>query len=381
MEQAPLTIQQQKGDSQGQIILVVQGKLTLEAIAPYWNWLNKLVCRYHNDHIQLDLAGLTGLDSAGEELINMMRQHMQQGSKLELINIPTHFQGRLAHSANADIVERSCDPCSSVGISRWSFVTRLGHAVIDWLHQLYIDISFLGQFIASFGRWLQQPFMVRRGDFFRILSDVGPGALPIILLLGFLMGLILSFQSAIPLQRFGAQSYVPNMVGLSLTRELGPLMVAIVLAGRTASAFAAELGTMKVNQELDALKTMGIPPFVHLIIPRFLAATIMAPLLNLFMVAVAFIGCAVFMKMAGYSLTMVEGQLQYAVQFKDLIGGLFKSLVFGMIIGLLGCKHGMQTGGGASAVGQATTRAVVSSIVWFVILDGVFSIAYYVLGL
>lgn len=381
MEQAPLKIEYHQGEHEGQLILVVQGELTLEAIASYWDWLNKLVCRYHDYHIFLDLAGLTALDGAGEELINMMSQHMQQGGQLELINSPSRFQDRLAHPANADIVERSCDPRSSQRVSSWSFVTRLGYAATDWFEQLYIDISFIGQIITSFGRWLRQPFVIRRVDFFRVLSDVGPGALPIIVLLGFLMGLILSFQSAIPLQRFGAESYVPNMVGLSLTRELGPLMVAIVLAGRTASAFAAELGTMKVNQELDALKTMGIPPFVHLIIPRILAAAIMAPLLNLFIVAVAFIGCAVFMKMAGYSLSMVDSQFQYAVQLKDLIGGLLKSLVFGMVIGLLGCKHGMQTSGGASAVGQATTRAVVSSIVWFVVLDGVFSIAYYVLGL
>lgn len=378
MASTELTIYKQTTNASNHCYLYVHGALTLPALAPYyWCWLEKQVSDSKVQFVTIDLQALTSLDDAGVILLANLYHFVASKGKLELKHVPLASRDRLGDLASVQLPNTQFVKQPN----KWSFVARLGYSVDNWLANIYYDISFLGKFIASIGDWLRRPFLMRRQDFVHVLHTVGPGALPIIILLGFLMGLILSFQSAVPLQRFGAVTYVPNLVGLSLTRELGPLMVAIILAGRTASAFAAEIGTMKVNQELDALRTMGISTYVHLVLPRFIAVMLMAPFLTIFMIGIALVGSALFMCAEGYPLSVFKEQLQFAVQFKDLLGGLFKVTVFGMVIALLGCKHGLQTGSGARAVGQATTRAVVSSIVWFLILDGLFALVFYVLGL
>ena len=377
MVYSQLTIEKQPTKSSNACHLKIYGAFTLAALAPYyWCWLEKQIKRNKIQFVTIDLQELTDLDGAGLVLLANLYQLVKLKGQLQLHNIPQAYQHRLADLSVINL------PDSQMATQRdkWSIISRLGYGIEKWLHQVYRDICFLGEFVASICDWLRRPFLIQRQDFIQVIHNVGPAALPIVLLLGFLMGLILSFQSAVPLQRFGAMTYVPNLVGLSLTRELGPLLVAIILAGRTASGFAAELGTMKVNQELDALKTMGISPFVYLILPRFAAVMLMAPVLLIFMIAIALIGSAIFMLSEGYAIAIFTEQLQFAVQIKDLLGGLLKVTVFGMVIALLGCKHGLQTGGGARAVGRSTTRAVVSSIVWFVLLDGLFALTFYVLG-
>jgi phospholipid/cholesterol/gamma-HCH transport system permease protein len=182
------------------------------------------------------------------------------------------------------------------------------------------------------------------------------------------------------LRQFGAQLFIANLIGLSMLRELGPLMTAIILAGRSGSAFAAELGTMKVREEIDALKTMGLDPVRFLIVTRVVAAVCMTPLLTIFADLVGLIGGSVVMLSLGFPLVTFFHQVQYALSYGSLVGGLVKSFAFGILVAAIGCLRGLQTGTGATAVGQSTTSAVVSGIILIAITDGIFSVVYYYLG-
>ncbi len=221
---------------------------------------------------------------------------------------------------------------------------------------------------------------VRAGDLVRLADQAGVRAVPLVMLLGYLMGLILAFQSAIPLRRFGADIFVVNLVGLSLLRELGPLLAAVILAGRTGSAFAAELGTMKVNEELAALQTLGISPMTMLVLPRLAAAVLVMPVLTLVLELAGLLGMLTVMMAFGFPLAAVATQLGRAVHARDLWGGLFKAVCFGAAVAGIGCRAGLATGIGPRAVGQAATAAVVGGIVATILLDGLFAILFYRVG-
>jgi len=189
----------------------------------------------------------------------------------------------------------------------------------------------------------------------------------------------MAFQGTIPLEKFGAKMYVPNFVGVTLLRELAPLLTAIIVIGRSSSAFAAELGSMKINQEIDALQTMGIDAVPFLVIPRVLAAMLVMPLLNIFMILFGLIGCGMVTASFGMSAQLYINQLTSALTIQDFGNGLIKSAIFGLVIAAIGCMHGLRTRGGAISVGKATTRTVVSGIVMVIIIDGLYSLIAFVL--
>ena len=201
------------------------------------------------------------------------------------------------------------------------------------------------------------------------------------MLLGTLLGVILAFQSANSLRRFGAEIYVPNLVGISLLRELGPLMAGIVLSGRTGSAYAAELGTMTVNEEVAALRIMGIDPMALLVLPRILAGMLVMPVLTLLLNIVGLLGMGAIMGTLGFARQTVVQQLSGALQLSDLLGGLFKAAIFGLAIAAIGCRAGLGAGSGPRAVGDAATSAVVGGIVAIIVLDGIFAVLFEKLGL
>ena len=240
---------------------------------------------------------------------------------------------------------------------------------------------FIGELAAALVTAARHPTRVRWKDALLLAETTGANALPIIVLIGFLMGLILAFQSAVPLKRFGAERYVANLVSLSLLRELAPLMTAIILAGRTGSAFAAELGTMKVNEELDALTTMGLDPMRFLVTTRVLAAIVVTPLLAIFADVAGLIGAGLVVMSLGFPLTTYLQQVQQASSLTDVLGGLAKAGVFGLLIAGIGCLRGMQTGAGAQEVGTSATRAVVGGIFLIVVADGLFAVLFYTLGI
>jgi phospholipid/cholesterol/gamma-HCH transport system permease protein len=214
------------------------------------------------------------------------------------------------------------------------------------------------------------------------MQQAGAEALPIITLISFLVGVIMAFVGAVQLQKFGAAIYVADLVGIAVVREMGAMMTGIVMAGRTGAAFAAQLGTMKVTQEIDALTTMGIAPMEFLVLPRALALCLMMPLLCLYSDLVGIVGgAAIATGMLGLSLPVYFTELFQAVTLTDLAGGIFKASVYGVLIAIAGCLRGMESGSSASAVGDAATSAVVTGIVLIISACGLFAVVFYVLGI
>ncbi|MGH7067725.1 MAG: MlaE family ABC transporter permease, partial [Acetobacteraceae bacterium] len=195
------------------------------------------------------------------------------------------------------------------------------------------------------------------------------------------MGLILAFQSAVSLRVFGAVIFVVNVVAIGLFRELGPLIAGVILAGRTASAFAAEIGTMKVNEEVDALSTMGLDPMTMLVLPRLIAAVLVMPMLTIGLELAGLVGMIVVLHVFGYPPTVVINQVQQAATIGDFVGGLVKALCFAAVVAAIGCSRGLATGRGPRAVGISTTAAVVGGIVATILLDGAFALIFFRLGL
>ena len=243
-------------------------------------------------------------------------------------------------------------------------------------------LEFVGNCVIAFGNLARGRARFRRSDLFLFMQEAGAEALPIVTLISFLVGTIFAFVGAVQLEQFGAAIYVANLVGVAMVREMGAMMTGIVMAGRTGASYAAQLGSMKVNQEIDALSTMGISPLEFLVLPRMIALALMMPLLCLYSDAVGILGgVAVGVGGLGLSPVTYYQYTQWAVTLDDLLGGVVKASVYGVLIALFGCLRGMQSGNSSSAVGEATTRAVVSSIVAIITACGIFAVIFYVLGI
>jgi phospholipid/cholesterol/gamma-HCH transport system permease protein len=241
-------------------------------------------------------------------------------------------------------------------------------------------LSFLGNMTTASVRLVRMSARYRRSDLWLLIQQCGAEALPIVTLISFLLGVILAFVSAVQLQQFGAQIYVANLVGVAMTREMGALMTAILMAGRTGAAFAAELGTMKVTQELDALTTAGFSVLEFLVLPRILALVLMMPLLCLYADFVGILGGATIgVGMLDLSWRIYIEQTIHALRLDDVAGGVFKSAVYGLLIALAGCWRGLQAGSSSAAVGRAATSAVVTGLVAIIVASGVFAFLFYVL--
>lgn len=238
-------------------------------------------------------------------------------------------------------------------------------------------LDFVGETTLSTVRLLAGKARFRRVDLLRLMQDCGALALPIVSLISLLVGLILAFVGAVQLQVFGAQVYIADLVGLGMTREMGALMTAVIVSGRSGAAFAAQLGTMHVNEEIDALKAMGISTFDFLVLPRLLALSSMMPFLCLYAMLMGMIGGAL-VAVAFFDITVSEylTETLRVLQLRHFLIGLFKAFVFGVLVAVAGCMRGMQCGQSASAVGNAATSAVVTSIVFIVIADAVLTLIF-----
>jgi len=242
-------------------------------------------------------------------------------------------------------------------------------------------LRYIGRVFLALTWSLKNPFRVRWGEVIGLIHRTGSQALPIVALMSALVGMVTAFSSAVQLRQFGANIFIANLVGIGMTRELGPLMAAILLAGRSGSAFAAEIGTMKISDELDALTVMGIPPLHYLIVPRLLAMMIVMPLLALFADVFGITG-GMLISIFSLNLTPIAflHQLQQAIGLWDVFSGVLKSLFFGILVAAVGCYRGMSTSGGALGVGKSTTSSVVSSIFLIVVADSTFVIIFHYLG-
>jgi phospholipid/cholesterol/gamma-HCH transport system permease protein len=265
---------------------------------------------------------------------------------------------------------------------RVSFLSNLGNQTVDFFQSAGEMLTFIGDAVFAVQRLLRGKAQYRRSDLWLIMQSVSAQALPIVSLICFLVGLILAFIGAIQLQLFGAQIYVADLVGIAMVRLMAAIMTGIVMAGRTGGAFAAQLGTMQVNQEIDALKTLGISPMEFLVLPRMLALAVMMPLLCLYANIMGILGgMVVGVGMLDIGFIQYYNETAKAVGLWNLGIGLFSGLVFGVIVALAGCMRGMQCGRSASAVGDAATSAVVTAIVGIILSTAVITILCNFLGI
>lgn len=263
-----------------------------------------------------------------------------------------------------------------------NLLSQIGNTTIDIAAGVPNALRFLGESVKSVVRLVTRRAQYNGTDLFFIIQQVGPQALPIVSLISFLVGLILAYMGALQLERFGAQIYVADLVGIAMVREVGALMTAIIMAGRTGAAYAAELGTMQVNEEIDAFKTLGISPMDYLVMPRLLALVLMMPLLSLYAGLVGILaGIVVSVTVFDLSVYEYYQQTLRALNMTHFTVGMMKGTLYGVLIALAGCLRGMQCGRSAQAVGQATTSAVVTSIISIVIAASLTTIILQQLGI
>lgn len=316
-----------------------------------------------------DSRVLVGITSASALLA-------QLGLELDLEKLPPGLQALLRLSqAVPPRGERRDSP------GRGDMLTLIGQSALQVFRSLGDTNLFLGQSLQSFWRFVRGRAHFLRSDITAYIQTTGPQALPIVGIINVLLGVILGFMGAIQLQQFGAQIYVADLVALGQTREIAPMMTAIVMAGRTGAAYAAQLGTMQVNEEIDALKTFGFSPMDFLVLPRMLALALMFPLLVLYADALGiFGGYLVGVGMLDLSTTEYIEQTRHAIDMGDIALGVVKGSIFGILVAVTGCMHGMQSGRSASAVGDATTSAVVSGIIAIIFTTAIFSVLTSALG-
>jgi len=329
----------------------------------------------------LDLSGLTALDTAGAVLIDQLVKRLRgQGHQVALVG------------ARGDLCELLRDvqrAAQGIGNSpqpdpgrRFPLMDHIGYATVGFGRDILSLLNFLGLVTITFLRMARSPGRFRWKPFAFHLEQVGLNALPIVGLLSFLIGVVLAYQGADQLRRFGAEIYVVNLLGIGVLREIGILMTSIIVAGRSGSAFTAQIGTMTVNQEVDAMRTLGLDPMELLVLPRMLALLVALPLVAFFANIVSLAGGAV-MAYVYLDINFIQfiRQLQIAVSATTLFVGLIKAPVFAVVIALVGCYEGLRVTGSAESVGLLTTRSVVVSIFLVIVLDAIFSILFSYLGI
>jgi phospholipid/cholesterol/gamma-HCH transport system permease protein len=262
-----------------------------------------------------------------------------------------------------------------------TFLTGVGRSTIETWRRAREASTFVGESVIGIAHLLRRPAKFRWHDCLDEMQQCGAMALPIVSLISFLVGLIMAYQAAVQLRQFGADIYVADLVGLSVVREMGPMMAAIILAGRTGAAFAATLGNMRANEEVDALETLGISPVQFLVLPRLVALGIMMPLLALYANCVGILGgMVVGAGVLDIPPTAYWIETQSIVDLSDVNSGLLKSVAFGILIGLAGCLRGLQAERSAAGVGRAATSAVVTSILLIIVADAIFAVVFNYLG-
>jgi len=361
----------------GRASLVLKGWLDRDTVAAIWRDSTQQVRQAGAERLVVQAGELDYCDGAGIALLLEFKRIQQKNDgQFEIENLQPRFQQLLTLFETYRFVSF---PKGLGGISE--LIHNLGGGVVHVARDFFDQVSFTGEVFAKLLKVLVRPGGLRWRDTLLIAEKAGANAVGITALLGFLIGLILAFQSAVAMQKFGVEVFVADLVVIGLFRELGPLITAFVLASRSGSAFAAELGTMKVNEEVDALVTMGLDPVEFLVLPRLIAAVCVLPLLTMFNHLFGLIGCGIVMTSLDVPIVTYIERIREAADLVDLMSGLVKTFVFGTLIAGIGCLRGLQTGTGPSAVGDSATRAVVSGIVAIVVADGIFAVLYYFLGI
>jgi phospholipid/cholesterol/gamma-HCH transport system permease protein len=326
--------------------------------------------------LEVDVSGVDFCGGAGFALLRYLNMgRMTPGAAVSIIGLAAEFRTIFEGFTSEDYA--AFHPADRK--PRHRVVEETGQAARRLVSDARDQVSFLGSVAANLPASLLNRKRMRWPETFHVFELAGANAVPIVSLVSLLLGFIIAFESAQRLAEFGAQIYVANTITIVMIREMGPLMTAILLAGRSASAFAAEIGTMKVNEELNALATLGLDPVRFLVVPRLVAGVLVAPLLACYSILAGIMGGVAVMLGMGFSPLLVFHQMAGSVHLHDLATGLGKSAVFGVIVSGVGCWRGLQTQEGPSAVGLSTTRAVVTSILLIIVADACFSTVSYFL--
>jgi phospholipid/cholesterol/gamma-HCH transport system permease protein len=340
--------------------------------------LNQLATDPRIKNIIINASDLKGWDTTFLTFINAISKECQKENiRFEIQELPKGAK-RLLRIASA--VSEQKDAYQKR--KRKSFLYMVGDSAVVFGTSIVDMVSFIGEASQAVVRFFFGKARFRRIDFLIYIEDCGAQSLPIVTLISLLVGLILAFVGAVQLKMFGAQIYVANLVAIAMVREMGALMTGIIMAGRIGAAYAAQLGTMQVNEEIDALNTMGISPMDFLVLPRLFALALMMPLLTLYSDLLGILGGAIVgVGMMDITPMQYFTQTQASLDMTNISLGIAKGGIYGIIIALAGCLRGMQSGRSAAAVGEATTAAVVTAIVHIIITDGIFAVLCDALGI
>ncbi len=360
-----------KEDSNGALKFFFRGRLDISTAPGCLKNLSLAIkAKKPPQRLIVDLAGVSRLDDYGAMVILRLMQKLNLSSdSLELENVDENHQKTLS------LVDFSRPDCTVPSRSPGNIVVQLGDSFINSIKGAFFFIEFIGEMVFACLRAIKHPRSFRANDTIRYMKTTGVDALPVVGLISFLLGLVMAFMSSLQLSQFGANIYVASLVGVAMVSELGPIMTAIVVSGRSGSAYAAEISTMKISEEIDALSVMGFDPNLFLVIPRMIAAMVVVPLLTIFADIFAIAGgMAIGVFILDLSPTAYMARTIEALTLFELMWGLFKSLVFAVLIALTGCLRGFQAKGGADAVGNAATSAVVTSIFLIILFDSIFAV-------
>ncbi|MGO8699243.1 MAG: ABC transporter permease [Limisphaerales bacterium] len=356
--------------------VALKGRLSARTVADCWKSLEDQLRAGRIKTLEVDVSGVDFCGGAGFALLRYLNMgRMTPGATVSVVGLAaefkTIFEGFTASDYGAfhPQVQKQSHP----------LIEEAGHATRQIIGDLREQVDFLGGVAVHLPASIANRKRMRWPEVRHVFELAGANAVPIVSLVSLLLGFIIAFESAQRLAEFGAQIYVANTITIVMVREMGPLMTAILLAGRSASAFAAEIGTMKVNEELNALETLGLDPVRFLVIPRIVAGVLVAPLLTCYSILMGIVGGVLVMLGLHFSLMLIVHQMCLSVRLHDLTVGIGKSAVFGVIVSGVGCWRGLQTQQGPSAVGLSTTRAVVTSLLLIIMADACFSTISYFL--
>lgn len=335
-----------------------------------------------NQALSVNGKGIRMMDTSGAwALVQLKRQWESFGGKLYTKDFSEGFDA-LIHYIDATVVPVSSTPVLKVKSSVLSPFECLGEKVLRFFSKMKALMAFQGEIFLCFGKLLHPAYRIRLASLVTHLEWSGIHALPVVGLISFLIGIVLTFQGAEQLSRFGAQIYTVNLLGISILREVGILLTAIVVAGRSGSAFTAQIGSMKLNQEIDALETMGLQPFAMLVMPRVVALMLVMPLLAFFADVMGILGGALMAYLhLNISFELFFHQLHQSVTPWTFWVGIIKAPVFAFVIGLVGCYEGFAVENKAESIGQHTTWSVVEGITFVIVVDALFSILFTRLGI
>jgi phospholipid/cholesterol/gamma-HCH transport system permease protein len=357
----------------GKTLLSLSGRLEVGNLHLFLSEADGLIQKISSGSLTVDLSKVEYLDSAGAlGLLQLEDGAKARSISFQFVNM-TEEAKRIMGLINREAL--SMKPLA--GEKRSNIIEQIGEGSLRMFNDFISIMTFLGDLLTALTRSFFHPRVVRLEDVLFYMKRAGVEGLPIVGLISFLLGLIIAFMSSLQLKQFGANIYVASLVGVAMVTELGPIMTAIIVAGRSGSAFAAEIGTMKVNEEVDALVTMGFDPTQFLAVPKVLAAMVAVPILTLYSDLFGIAGGLV-VGVLGLDLTVYTyiQETMSVISVTSILKSLLKSVVFAVLIAGIGCQRGFEVRGGAQAVGSATTSAVVAGIFLIVVTDSAFAILF-----